>query len=61
MEQFMYTYLNHIKTNRGGATVTGDIEQVLEAVIPDVDFEKFMADYVYENTVIEGFESKQRK
>ena len=59
--KFMYTYLNHIKTNRGGATVTGDIEQVLEAVIPDVDFEKFMTDYVYENTVIEGFESKQRK
>jgi hypothetical protein len=59
--KFMYTYLNHIKTNRSGATVSGDIQRVLETVLPEVKFDQFMADYVYGNKVIEGFESKQRK
>jgi len=59
--KFMYTYLNHTKTNRKYQTVSGDIEAVLEAVIPEEDFEQFMKDYVYGNKVIEGWESKQKK
>lgn len=59
--KFMYTYLNHTKTNRRNQTVSGDIEAVLEAVIPDQDFEQFMKDYVFGNKVVEGWESKQRK
>ena len=41
--------------------MSGDIEAVLEAVIPDQDFEQFMKDYVFGNKVVEGWESKQRK
>jgi len=59
--KFMYTYLNHTKKNRNFQTVSEDIEAVLEAVIPDVDFEPFMNDYIYGNKVIEGYEDKQKK